>query len=143
MAAAGLGLALGQSLVQQGLTVYGTKQSVIDAQALATFGIHGLPLVLPVDVNQLDNQQKVTLQQAFASDLLVINVHRAVIQIVPKISNKKYRAYRILQNKLAVKKYYLSAQQGFMPIAKAKSPKRHLPHPIPNLAMRMYGWKIG
>ena len=60
--------------LEQGLTVYGTKQSVIDAQALATFGIHGLPLVLPVDVNQLDNQQKVTLQQAFASDLLVINV---------------------------------------------------------------------
>ncbi|WP_089123745.1 NAD-dependent epimerase/dehydratase family protein [Vibrio algivorus] len=69
-----LGLALAKSLVQQGFDVYGTKQSDIDAQALATFGIQGLPLVLPVDINQLDNQQQAALQQAFASDLLVINV---------------------------------------------------------------------
>lgn len=69
-----LGLALAKFLVKQGFNVYGTKQSHIDAQALATFGIQGLPLVLPVDENQLDNQQQAGLQQAFSSDLLVINV---------------------------------------------------------------------
>ncbi|HCH01440.1 MAG TPA: protein yeeZ precursor [Vibrio sp.] len=69
-----LGLALAKSLVQQGFNVYGTKQSHIDAQALATVGIQGLPLVLPVDENQLDTQQQAALQQAFATDLLVINV---------------------------------------------------------------------
>lgn len=69
-----LGLELAKSLVKQNYTVYGTKQSTIDAQALATFGIQGIPLTLPIDFEPLDTEQQRTLQRAFAADLLVINV---------------------------------------------------------------------
>lgn len=69
-----LGLEIAKSLVQQGFNVYGTKQSDIDAKALNSCGIQGLPLVLPVDLKLLDNQQQTVLQHAFSSELLVINI---------------------------------------------------------------------
>lgn len=98
-----LGLELAKSLVKQNYTVYGTKQSTIDAQALATFGIQGIPLTLPIDFEPLDTEQQRTLQRAFAADLLVINVPPGRYPNSAEDFKQKYRVYRILQNKQVVK----------------------------------------
>lgn len=66
-----LGLPLARELVQQGFTVFGTKQSALEANNLTAFGIHGLPLVLPREHTEHINLE---LSQTFQSDCVIINI---------------------------------------------------------------------
>ncbi len=66
-----LGLPLARELVQQGFTVFGTKQSALEANNLTAFGIHGLPLVLPREHTEHINLE---LSQAFQSACVIINI---------------------------------------------------------------------
>ena len=65
-----LGLPLAKALYKHGYNVYGTKRKKIDANALTSFGIHGVPMQLPLT----EGDQLSSLAALLSSDVMVINI---------------------------------------------------------------------
>ncbi|MCG3863613.1 MULTISPECIES: NAD-dependent epimerase/dehydratase family protein [unclassified Photobacterium] len=65
-----LGLPLAKALYKHGYNVYGTKRNEIDTNALTSFGIHGVPMQLPLT----EDKQLSSLVPILSSDVMVINI---------------------------------------------------------------------
>ncbi|WP_299018233.1 NAD-dependent epimerase/dehydratase family protein [uncultured Photobacterium sp.] len=65
-----LGFPLAKKLVQQGHFVFGSKQNPLKVSHLKEYGIHGVALTLPVELNEVDSD----LEEFLTADILIINV---------------------------------------------------------------------
>ncbi|PSV33120.1 MULTISPECIES: sugar nucleotide-binding protein [unclassified Photobacterium] len=65
-----LGLPLAKALYKKGHNVYGTKRNEREANALSAYGIHGVPMQLPLT----EDVQVSSLATMLASDVMVINI---------------------------------------------------------------------
>lgn len=69
-----LGLPLAKSFVENGFSVFGSKQSPDDAQALLKEGINGVALSLPINLDSFMESNHSVLKTFFQFNVLVINV---------------------------------------------------------------------
>ncbi|OEF26820.1 NAD-dependent epimerase/dehydratase family protein [Vibrio rumoiensis] len=69
-----LGLPLAKSFVESDFSVFGSKRSLVDAQALSNDGIYGISLSLPINIDTLSQSDIQATSAFFQFDVLIINV---------------------------------------------------------------------